>query len=458
MEPIKFKALLSAVIIASGALMMLALGTGVAATPYQSQGLAIDFGDRDVIWTDFDLHGVNDPVDLLISVCEENGFDYEITTNRTVAKIRDAESDNERWWDFWVINKGEKTWTKLYPPYDTKLLDHTSCAWAYCSESEKPTVGADQSGNSIFGYARPERVISLSPSITEMVGSLNAVSTLVGTDRYSNYPNSVVQAQLRGDITIVGDWVSPSYETIMGTNPDMVFCDGSQYSHHIMSERLRKADVRAVVLYPGESIEVIIDNIYIIGVTLEYEQRAQSVISMLEYVQDYLLAKLMSEGTDFISTMFALSPDKSPWVAGRYTYIDDISAAVFGENSMPNSFYGWVHVSSEIIAFVRPSVIIIVTEEYGATPYEYGEMLSMLSAEWKSTPAYNDADPQNSQIYMLCGDLAEMAMRPGPRYAQLMELIAMILHPEAFGQELPRFIGSDYESHLTITKDYGFNS
>jgi hypothetical protein len=38
-----------------------------------------------------------------------------------------------------------------------------------------------------------------------------------------------------------------------------------------------------------------------------------------------------------------------------------------------------------------------------------------------------------------------------------MELIAMILHPDAFDMDIPKFAGNDYGSYLTITKDLGFN-
>ena len=81
-------------------------------------------------------------------------------------------------------------------------------------------------------------------------------------------------------------------------------------------------------------------------------------------------------------------------------------------------------------------------------------MWGSLSELWKSTDAY-----KSGQIYMFCGELAEMASRPGPRYMQAMELIAMILHPEAFSQTLPKSIGGDYEQYLdpAISKYLGFN-
>lgn len=467
MEPIKLKALLSVAIVASGAFMMLIIGTGTAGTVYQAQGLVLDFGDRDTVWTEADLHMINDPFELLTSACDQNGFEYEVTDGTVTKIIRITyddieayESDTERSWDFWIIKSGDLEWTKISPPYnDLKLLNYTACSWAYCSEDERPSVGADRAGNSIYGYVRPNRIASLAPSITETIGALNAVSTLVATDSYSNYPYSVVQGQSNGDIAKVGAYNAPSYEMIMGSSPDMVYCDGAQYIHYEMSERLRRSNVCTVVMYGGESVETILDNIYIIGVTLQYEMRARNVINMLEAAQETLVAVLEANNVALVDILFALSPDKAPWAAGKYTYVDDVSSAAFGNNVLSAEFYGWVNLNSEMIPGFDPDVIIIISDssKYAATQSDYQAMLSSLSEEWKYTSAYNGSDPLSSNIYLFSESFAEMASRPGPRYTQLMELMAMILHPEVFG-ELPKYIGNDYNDYLTIAKDLGFNS
>ena len=456
MEPVKLKALLSVIIISSGAFLMLIVGTGASASAYQSQGLAVDFGGMDVVWTDADLNVISDPIDLLISVCNENGFICNIT-GRTVDGITrdgtDFDSDALKQWRFWVILKGDTEWTEIGHPYDVELKGYTTCVWAYCGASERPAVGADQSGNSIYGYARPQRTVSLSPSITEIFGSLRAVSTLVGVDRYSNYPDSVMTGRGTGDIAVVGDFIAPSYELIMGTQPEMVFCDGSQYSHYEMSERLRRSSVGTVVLYSGESIETIMNNIYIVGVVLNYELAALEVVKELRTAQQTLIDKLYAAHVGYVTSMLALSPDVDPWVSGKYTYADDMNTLVFGVNAMPSNFYGWVHATPEAVPSANPSVIIIISSDYH--PGEYGTMWGSLSELWKSTDAY-----KSGQIYLFCDELAEMASRPGPRYMQAMELIAMILHPGAFSQTLPKAIGGDYEQYLdpAISKYLGFNN
>jgi hypothetical protein len=51
-----------------------------------------------------------------------------------------------------------------------------------------------------------------------------------------------------------------------------------------------------------------------------------------------------------------------------------------------------------------------------------------------------------------------MAQRSGPRYAQLEEIIARIMCPDAFtdGVSLPKYIGDDHQNYLKYTDDLGF--
>jgi len=450
MEPTKFKTIITAMIITAGTLLVVLVGSGTTVTANQSLGIGIDFGERNVTWTDLDLHMYGDPEDALERACNANDYALVIETDGTVSGINSIYADENRTWDLWVVERGTTVWKKTVSD-NINLLEFTVSTWALCSEDERPTVAVDQAGNSIYGYPQARRTITLSPSLTEMIGSLNAVNTLVGTDKYSNYPSEVVTRQNRGDVAIVGDFLNPSYELIMKASADMVFCDGSQYSHYEMSEKLRKTGVNTIIMYGGESIDTILDNIFIMGVAMRYDLRALEVIGLLESAENVLSLALKNSNTDFVRTMISLSADKAPWVAGSYTYMDDILVSMYGTNIF-SSKEGWVHTNSEIIPSSNPSVIIIITENYKATQSEYDALFASIPKEWENTDAYKDG-----RIFMICEGAAEMAQRAGPRYTQIMELVARILHTGTLpGMEIDKFIGNDYEDYLTYTKDLGF--
>ena len=140
--------------------------------------------------------------------------------------------------------------------------------------------------------------------------------------------------------------------------------------------------------------------------------------------------------------------------AGGNTYADDILISINGVNLF-HTMNGWVHINSEYIAKYNPTVIIIYSTQYSATAEDYATLLANLSSEWKSTAAY-----QSGEIYLLADEAGTLAERSGPRFAQLMELTARILHPDAFddGLVIPKYLGDDYVDYLTITKDLGYNT
>ncbi len=114
---------------------------------------------------------------------------------------------------------------------------------------------------------------------------------------------------------------------------------------------------------------------------------------------------------------------------------------------------GWAHANTEMIAQKNADVIIIVTESYKATQAEWDYMYSHLPDAWKLTNAY-----ANKEIYLITGKAADLASRAAPRFPQLSELLAEIIHPDSFETEVPKYIGDEYRDYLTITKYLSYDN
>src|SRR5215475_4062029 len=67
-----------------------------------------------------------------------------------------------------------------------------------------------------------KRVITLTPSMTEVVDALGAVDLIVGVDKFSTVPEVVAH------LPKVGDFLSPSLEAILALHPDIIFLDAAQ--------------------------------------------------------------------------------------------------------------------------------------------------------------------------------------------------------------------------------------
>lgn len=427
-------------LVIAGIVLVVIVGPGSSASLYQAPGVVIDFEENDVHWADVDFKTYETAEEVLKHACKTLGYEYETDPDGNVVSLNGIHSGSEKQWNLWVVESGSKKWTLASSLTDNPdFKEYTVSCWAYRGTDEVPSVGTDYVGNSIYGYGQATRTISLSPAMTEIIGLLNAVTTLVGTDSYSNYPESVVVGKQNGEIDIVGDFLSPIYEKIVKNNPDMVFCDGSQLNHHDMSQRLKKISIPSLVLYPGSDTEAVKTNIQIIGVAIGYGETSKNKIEMLENYENQILTGQVKNS---YKTMIALSPDMSPWVSGGDTYVNDVMN-MLGLDNVFSNMSGWVHINSEMIAKNNPEIIVILTDYYNPDAKTYEQMIKNLPGEWKSTDAY-----KNGRIFLIGDGAADMSQRSGPRYVQFLELMTLIVNPD---NDIPKYIGDGYRDYLKIT-------
>lgn len=447
------RVLVSAVFIVAGLILASSCALMIGPTETdQAEGTVIDFGDRNTFWTEMDLSEYGTAISLLETAASENGFSLIVDGSGTISEINGVVSGEDGSWGLWVVYPGTNSWVRLDAPYDQDPSSFTITSWFYSQGDDEPTVAVDYSGNPIYGYQQKYRVVSLSPTISEILGSVKAENIIVGADSYSDHPDAVVVGKAEGRISVVGSYTAPSFELITGTNPDVVFCDGSQKSHITMAEQLRGVPIDSVVLYPGEDIDSIMDNIFIVGKVINYELAAETVIDDVDGVLDTLsdLCRGQSAGGSW-DVMISLEPDISPWVSGDGTYVDNM-LDVLNSGNVFSAWNGWVHLTSDRIPYANPEKIVIITMEYSATQEEYDYIYNNLSAQWKDTDAW-----RNGEVYVFCEGAAEMMQRFGPRTAEVAELMAMVLHPGAFEKEIPRIIGDEYTEYLQYSAGMDYN-
>ena len=101
-------------------------------------------------------------------------------------------------------------------------------------DAERP-VGLDQPA---------QRIISLSPHITELIYSAGAGEKIVGVDDYSNYPESAKS------ITRIGDANHLDIEKILSLQPDLIVAWGSGQSHDKFIEQLLHLNLTVYISSP----------------------------------------------------------------------------------------------------------------------------------------------------------------------------------------------------------------
>ncbi|MDR2698317.1 MAG: helical backbone metal receptor [Candidatus Methanoplasma sp.] len=447
------KIAVSIVLVLVGAALAVAVTSDTSSMRY-ADGVIIDFGSREIIYTPVDTSVNSDAASALEFACSEKGYPL-ITEGGSVVTIdsRPAAPD-DRTWSLFVTKKGDLTWTKADDPHTIVIAEYSAVAWGLCPDGGYPTTGVDAAGINYYGYPQATRIVTLSPSATETVVAVGGYNAIVGTDMYSDYPRSVAEGREKGRIAEVGGYSTPSFELVMKQRPDLVVCISTQAAHLSVAYKLREKGINTVVSFDGESIDTILDNVHVVGTAMGYDLGRDRVIDAMYDAFDSIRGMLE---TDFTRTvprvMVALNTVKSPWVSGGGTYMSDLLDFVFATNVYEGS-NDWIQANSESISKYNPDVILVVGYEGSPTKDEYDRMLNGLPAEWKRTKAF-----KAGEIYVFEESAADLASRPAPRAVQLTELVARILHPEAFGDgiKIPKYFGNNFKDYLTLTKDMDFS-
>lgn len=447
------KIAISIVLVLMGASLAIALTPDTSIVRY-ADGLIIDFGSREIAYTPVDTAVNPDAASALEFSCLEKRYPLVMEGGSVVTIDSRPTASDDRTWSLFVTKKGDTAWSKAENPSEIQIAEYSAVAWGLCLEGGYPTTGVDATGINYYGYSQATRIVTLSPSTTETVVAVGGFNTIVGTDMYSDYPQSIVEGRENGRIAEVGGYSTPNFELVLKQRPDLVVCISTQAAHLSIAYKLREKGINAVVSFDGESIDTILDNVHVIGTAMGYELGRDRVIDTMYDAFDSIKGILEVDFTrTYPRVMVALNTVKSPWVSGGGTYMSDILDFVFAVNVYGDS-YNWIQANSESVFKYNPDVIMVVGYEGSPTKEEYDRMLSELPAEWKRTTAF-----KTGEIYVFEESAADLASRPAPRAVQLTELVARILHPEAFGDgaKVPKYFGNDFKNYLTLTKDIDFS-
>ncbi len=281
------------------------------------------------------------------------------------------------------------------------------------SQAELVKVGktrafVDDTGFSLHFNNPPKRIISVSPSVTEIVGVINADSLLVGVSLYSYYPSSVKI------LPRVGSYIKPNIEQIISLNPDLVVMsyDGAPRSD---VNKLRQLKLKVAVLR-SEKFSDIIKNISWLGEVLQYQKKAKEVAGDLEsrYEQIRSLAWETPKPGAFYS--IALDPIIS---VGAKSFINDLIRDAGGLNITGDIYQAYPKLTVESVIARSPDILIFSTG--------MGNELSMEGQlpfwkRWKNIPAVRD-----QRFIEIDQDVIN---RPGPRIVQALAFLAQQFHPE----------------------------
>ncbi len=263
--------------------------------------------------------------------------------------------------------------------------------------------------------APPQRIVSLAPSITETLFALGLGDRVVGVTRFCEYPP---EAQTRA---IVGGFVDPNYEAIVTLEPDLVA------ALTIDDEaRARLAGLRIPVLaVDHRTLGGILDSFIQLADRCGARDRGVALAADCQRRMDAVERKTrgLPRPRVLISSAreFGAGRIESVYAAGRGQWYDELLRIAGGENAYPNNGIAFPEISPEGLMRINPDVIIELAPKVEIGKYSESEIL----AEWDSVPGLRAS--QEKRIHLLTGSYVAI---PGPRFLQVLEDFARVLHPE----------------------------
>ncbi|MBW1791047.1 MAG: adenosylcobinamide amidohydrolase [Deltaproteobacteria bacterium] len=143
-----------------------------------------------------------------------------------------------------------------------------------------PIVFTDSSGYEFSISTRPNRIVSLVPSVTEMLLSIGVDTSLVGFTYHSTLPSVTTKK------VIVGGFAHPSIAKIESLQPDLIFYSGIQKD--IVNHFQGKV---SLINLQANSTEESFDHIHLLGDIFDQQERAHRIISEQKRLLDLIERK-----------------------------------------------------------------------------------------------------------------------------------------------------------------------
>ncbi len=217
----------------------------------------------------------------------------------------------------------------------------------------------DDYGRTVAVPAQPQRVVSLSPAVTEILFALGAQDLLVGRTDFCVYPDAAAE------IPSIGGISNLNIESILALKPDLVI-SGSMVGKKV-TDQMDAMGTPMVCVIEKPKFEALFDNITAIGKLVGKEHEADSTVESLKWKVERLLADTsLSTFNSQLSTCYYVVGfgEGGNFTAGGNTFINDIIRMAGGRN-IAEGIEGWSY-SLEALMKEDPDFIIVRREDSAA--------------------------------------------------------------------------------------------
>ncbi len=266
----------------------------------------------------------------------------------------------------------------------------------------------DDLGRTVLIKGTPQRIVSLSPSNTELVYALGLEDRLIGVTTYDNYPPAAKQKpQVSGFSTV-------DVEKVVSLQPDLILASAIHKTEVIPA--FEKLGIPVLGIMAPNLVKLEAD-LNLIGTVTGKQAEADKLNKSIE--QRIAAVETKTSGVSRPRVFFVTWHDPL-WTVGRDSMINDLIVKAGGVN-IASDLEANQTIDLET-AIQRNPEIIVVLSSMGDQAVSYNFL--------KNEPRFKSTDAlKNNRVYQVDSDIFG---RTTPRIVEGLEQLAQLIHPEVY--------------------------
>ena len=216
-----------------------------------------------------------------------------------------------------------------------------------------------------------ERVVTLSPSINEIVFALGMGNNVVANTKHCDFPEESKA------VPKIGGYNDISLEKVLESKPTVVI--GQDYDEKL-NQNLNALGIKTLI-YKTNTISSIKNTILDLGTYFKKEEKAKELVSNIDNALSSIGSIVENK-----KVLIVISPKKSLsnqiYVTGNFLYFEDIIKASGNQNAYFSTNPAQPVVNTEKIIAMNPDVIVLLTPFLDGKYEEQQEIINV----WKQLP------------------------------------------------------------------------
>ena len=259
----------------------------------------------------------------------------------------------------------------------------------------------------------PRRIIAIAPNSAEIICALGACDAVVGAGKFCVFPPELKNRPQ------IGGLYDPDLEKIIALRPDLLVTRGRNES----LERLCEQSMIPIYHDETDTLAGIENGVRELGSVLNRCAEAERLVADFRLRLDAVRTRIRGKDRPRVMLTVARQPDRLANIltTGRGTFLDEMIAVAGGVNIFGDIDMIYPEVSPEAILAKQPQVIIEMMPEVVLTD----ELAARMGEQWRrlgTIPAVAE-----NRVYFVTD---ENGLIPSPRYAEFIEKISRLFHPE----------------------------